>query len=225
MRPHHGCSRTLGQPTRHRLALVGCWLGLDGSHVGILAQSWSLVGLLHMFCLNMPSWLHILVNFHTCAYKTCIYQNSWKIWVVNPNSRFWSLYLFYFVEMLEVEMWVKNRQQAPPHLVLCSSSSKVLRTKRVHLLDLKICIQVIPSFTWTYELPSVYQNILGNWKTDLDSNLVTLSLLRNLGFYDFWKQKDSFCFLNDSLKSLKFASGSSPRHIWKFCLLFWSSYF
>ena len=32
-----------------------------------------------LFCLNAPSSLLILVNFHTCACKTCIYQNSWKM--------------------------------------------------------------------------------------------------------------------------------------------------
>jgi hypothetical protein len=32
------CGHTLGQPTHHRLALVDCWLGLDGSHAGVLAQ-------------------------------------------------------------------------------------------------------------------------------------------------------------------------------------------
>jgi len=41
-------------------------------------------------------------------------------------------------------------------------------------------------------------------------------MLRNLGFVWFWKHKDSFCSLNDSLKSLKSVSGSLPRHIWKF---------
>ena len=76
------------------------------------------------------------------------------------------LYLFILFKMLVVKIWVKHRQQAPPHLVLCSSSSKVQWTKRVDLLDLKICIQVILSITWTCELPSVYQNILANWKTE-----------------------------------------------------------
>ena len=28
------CGRTLGQPIHHHLALVGSWLGLDGSHAG-----------------------------------------------------------------------------------------------------------------------------------------------------------------------------------------------
>ena len=32
------CAHTLGLPNRYRLALVGCWLGLDGSHAGVLAQ-------------------------------------------------------------------------------------------------------------------------------------------------------------------------------------------
>ena len=32
------CGHTLGQPSHHRLALVGCWLGLDGSHAGVLAK-------------------------------------------------------------------------------------------------------------------------------------------------------------------------------------------
>ena len=32
------CGRTLGRPVRHRLALVGSWLGLGGSHVS--AQPW-----------------------------------------------------------------------------------------------------------------------------------------------------------------------------------------
>jgi hypothetical protein len=41
-------------------------------------------------------------------------------------------------------------------------------------------------------------------------------MLRNLGFVWFWKHKDSFCSLNDSLKSLKSVSGFLPRHIWKF---------
>ena len=145
----------------------------------ILKFGWALL----LFCLNVPSWLRILLNFLTYAYKTCIYQNSWKMWVVNPNSMFWSSNLFYFVEMLVVELWVKNRQQAPPHLALCSSSSKVLWTKRVHLLDLQIRIQVIPSFTWTCELPvsTKISWVIEKWNR-LDSNLLTLSLLRNLGF-------------------------------------------
>jgi hypothetical protein len=33
-------------------------------------------------------------------------------------------------------MGVKDRQQVHPHLALCSSSSKVLRTKMGHLLDM-----------------------------------------------------------------------------------------
>jgi hypothetical protein len=66
-----------------------------------------------LFCSNAPSWLCILVYFHTCACKTCIYHNSWKMWVVNPNFKLWHSYLFYFVEMLAVEMWVKNHQQCP----------------------------------------------------------------------------------------------------------------
>jgi hypothetical protein len=32
------CACTMGQPTRHRFALVGFWLGLDGSQAGVLAQ-------------------------------------------------------------------------------------------------------------------------------------------------------------------------------------------
>ena len=39
------CARTLGRPSRHHLALVGCWLGLDGSYAGVLGQVWSLDGL------------------------------------------------------------------------------------------------------------------------------------------------------------------------------------
>jgi hypothetical protein len=31
---HPRCSRSLGWPVCHRLALVGSWLGLDGSHIG-----------------------------------------------------------------------------------------------------------------------------------------------------------------------------------------------
>ena len=114
-----------------RLGPLMCWCS---------TPLWSMNGLLHMSCLDTPSWMRILVNFHTCACKICIYQDSWKMWVVNPNSKFWQSYLFYFVSMLVVEMWIKDHQQAPPHLVLCSSSSKVLMTKRVHLLDLKIYI-------------------------------------------------------------------------------------
>jgi hypothetical protein len=39
------CAHTLGQPARHHLALVGYWLGLDGSLAGILVQLCSLDGL------------------------------------------------------------------------------------------------------------------------------------------------------------------------------------
>jgi hypothetical protein len=38
VRPRHGCGCILGWPTHQRLALVGFWLGLDGSHAGVLAQ-------------------------------------------------------------------------------------------------------------------------------------------------------------------------------------------
>ena len=42
---------------------------------------------------------------------------------------------------------------------------------------------------------------------------------QKLGFFMIWKHKDSFCSLNDSLKSLKFVSGFSPRHIFVFSLI------
>jgi hypothetical protein len=43
------CARTMGQPSHHCLALVGCWLGLNGSHAGVLAQFRGLVGLSSVF--------------------------------------------------------------------------------------------------------------------------------------------------------------------------------
>ena len=113
VRQHLWCGYTLGYVPSHRLRRVASWLGLGLCCAGVLPRCLNLVGLLYMFCLNMPSWLRILVNFHTCACKTCIYQNSWKMWVVNPNSKFWHSYLFYFVSMLVVEMWVKDLQQHP----------------------------------------------------------------------------------------------------------------
>jgi hypothetical protein len=97
VRPHHWCGHTLGQPNRHRLALVVCWLGLDSSHAGVLAQVWSLDGLYLLFCLTAPFRLRILVYFPVLSCKTCVYKNSWKIWVVSPNSCFWYWYLLYFV--------------------------------------------------------------------------------------------------------------------------------
>ena len=66
------CGRTLGQPSRQRLALVGCWLGQDGSHAGVLAKVWSFGWACLLFCLNAPSRLRILVYFHVLSYKTYI---------------------------------------------------------------------------------------------------------------------------------------------------------
>jgi hypothetical protein len=76
--PHNGCGRTLAQPNRYRLALVGCWLVLD---VGCLPR-WCFGSIakferaLHLFCLNMSSRKRILLfsvfvpakHIHT---KTC----------------------------------------------------------------------------------------------------------------------------------------------------------
>jgi len=59
----------------------------------VLRFGWALL----LFCLNAPSWLRILVYFHILSCKTRIYQNSWKMWDVNPSSKFWHSHLFYFV--------------------------------------------------------------------------------------------------------------------------------
>jgi hypothetical protein len=76
VRPHPGCSHTLGQPSGHRLALVGYWLGLEGSHVGVLGPITKLSGLLYLFCRHVSSRKCILLFFvfvpakHICT-KTC----------------------------------------------------------------------------------------------------------------------------------------------------------
>jgi hypothetical protein len=74
--PHLGCSRTLGQPSGHRLALVSWWLGLGASPAGALVQFCIWVG----FCICF-AWLRLLENVfqwiprlvlvkHICT-KTC----------------------------------------------------------------------------------------------------------------------------------------------------------
>jgi hypothetical protein len=74
--PHHGWGHTLGQPNRHRLALVGLLArpGCLPHHcIGSIAKyEWAL----QLFCLNMSSRRHILLfsvfvpakHIHT---KTC----------------------------------------------------------------------------------------------------------------------------------------------------------
>jgi hypothetical protein len=59
-------------------------------------------------------------------------------------------------------MEVKDHQQAPPHLALCLSSSKVLRTKAVHLLDTKFAYKLSQASPEPVNFLSVYHNILGN---------------------------------------------------------------
>ena len=46
--------------------------------------------------LNAPSWLRILVCFHMMPYKTCMYQNLWRMLVIIPNSK---LLEFIFVSL------------------------------------------------------------------------------------------------------------------------------
>ena len=77
-----------------RLRLVDSCMDLDPCHASVLAQVWCMNGLLLLFCLNTPFWSRILVSFHLSLCKTCIYQNSWKMWVVNSNSKFWHSFLF-----------------------------------------------------------------------------------------------------------------------------------
>ena len=44
--------------------------------------------------------------------------------------------VFILYDIWWLKMGVKDHQQAPPHLALCSPLSKVLRTKIGHLLDM-----------------------------------------------------------------------------------------
>jgi hypothetical protein len=84
-------------------------------------------------------------------------------------------------------MCVKNHQQAPPHLVLCSSSSKVLRTKRVHLLDLKRSayrlFQASPQLV-NFRVSTKVSWVIEKWNS-LDSNLLTAIMLKTWVFIVF----------------------------------------
>ena len=165
------CGRTLAYMPSHRLWRVGSWLGLGHSYASAF---W------YVFMCCPTKYLNTK-TCGECELKTLFLS-------------FGILYSFILFKMLAVKIWVKHRHQAPPHLILCSSSSKVQWTKRVHLLDLKICIQVILSFTWTCELPSVYQNILGNWKIEQLGFKSSHSILaQKLGFlYGFENIKIAF---------------------------------
>lgn len=56
-----------------------------------------------------------------------------------------------------LEIWVKDRQQAPPYLALCSSLRKALKTKMGHLLDMK------PAYKLFQASPEPMNIILGDW--------------------------------------------------------------
>jgi hypothetical protein len=82
----------------------------------------------------------------------------------------------------------------------------VLRTKRVHLLDLNrhTSYSKLHLNLWTFKCLPKY---LGNWKMEEQGFKSSHSILaQKLGFLWFWKHRDSFCSLNDSLWSLKFCN-------------------
>ena len=56
----------------------------------------------------------------------------------------------------------KDRQQAPPHLALCSSSSKVQGIKMGNLLDISSTNKLFQASPVLVNLLSVYHIILGN---------------------------------------------------------------
>ena len=85
VRAHLGCCHTLGGPSRHRLALVSCWLGLDGYHIGARPRFVDWMGLcLVLWCriCVMLSRLFIVLCFplvFKCVlYKTCFFQYKWN---------------------------------------------------------------------------------------------------------------------------------------------------
>ena len=53
------------------------------------------------------------------------HQNSWNLLVINPNTKFGVYMGGFYAGVWRLFLGVKDRQQAPPHLDLCSSRAKV----------------------------------------------------------------------------------------------------
>ena len=81
------CGRTMGCAPGHRLWRVGSWLGLGLCCASVLPRCEIWMG----FCICF-AWMRLLDCAFCCIFTCCpakyIYQNSWKMWVVNPNSKF-----------------------------------------------------------------------------------------------------------------------------------------
>ena len=59
----------------------------------VFCPKMELDGLCFVLCLNAPSRLRILVRFHVLPCKKYMYQNSWRMLVKSPISKFWFSYL------------------------------------------------------------------------------------------------------------------------------------
>ena len=79
---------------------------------------------------------------------------------------------------------VSDRQQDPPHLVLCSSSSKGKDKGGPDFTWYDTCIQIILGLTFAYEFWCVYHELFGKLK----SGMVLTSGSSTFLLYDwFWK--------------------------------------
>jgi hypothetical protein len=83
MRPHPGPAH-LPSPCSRGLLAGPRWLPRRYSGPK-LKFGWAYL----LFCSNMPYGKCISMYFHVCACKTYKYQNSWRMLVIKPYSRFW----------------------------------------------------------------------------------------------------------------------------------------
>jgi hypothetical protein len=85
VRAHPGCGRTMAGPTRHCLAPVGSWLGLDLLYVGARPKLGGWMGLCLipwcMICITLSLMAYFDYNsivFQYKSYKIVVLQYKWN---------------------------------------------------------------------------------------------------------------------------------------------------
>ena len=124
-----GVGHPLSKPPRHRLCVVGCGLDMVHSSVGFSPKWVELMGVFIVPLRKSASksafqWMFPCICIYVLQNKW-EHQNSWNLLdkIIFCYDVAWNVVIL--MHFGGQNIWVKDRQQAPSHLDLCSSHTKV----------------------------------------------------------------------------------------------------
>jgi hypothetical protein len=185
-----------------RCSVLGCSL------VGILPKLLSWMGLFIYPLRKLASESAFLVNslhlFVHVFFKTYKHQNLWNLLVINPilSSMFWIN--GFYVGFWQLKLCIKDRQQAPPHLLFACPQAKLCVTMKYDFKRYDASIKVIPChslYMWIFEVSTMSPWAVEKWNGyDTKSSLSLYEAYLEILY--FWNWKHSAYFSNGTLKLL-----------------------